>query len=1693
MYKIGTKIVATILVMIMTLANIASVGVYAVEANLEKQSTQTNHTNVYFDAYFVENEKQVHEAVKKIGEVFNLYAKVSVAEAGYLKNAKIQIKDAQAEEANFVIGNMEKKDKVQTATKTEVTLNQINKGSESIIEIPVEFPMADKIDISNFEKENIVILTGTYVDSNGKEVKIEKEIHLKLAWTNTQELVVEQQVSKYIPYQINQKAGIILQTILKTNMKDNALPTKQTQIQIQVPIIDGIAPEEVKVVSNSTNATNGEEEAVHFTKENYIYDAESKMLNITVKNEPDENGQVAWKKQAQDEFLVTYVYPKEVLSKIGKGGTEVTLNAKVEVEAYHYKATKIEAQVEDKVTLKEQISQIISFEITNHTQKISKGYIYANTKAAQKIETNYDETIAVNIGLAELTDKIVFTQKAETFVQKEGNSKGSTTVSGNHYAYYKTVTISKAQFIKLFGEEGTLQFYKGDTVIANINKDTQTDENGNYIIDISQVDCNELKIETSKPIVEGKLEMHMAKAIKGDMAYSKEQMRSFDGLLFEGIGEAYSGDTKFVEQTLENTIDMTEPETKADIVINKESLSTVVTNQNVEIKAILRTDSIDNNLFTNPTIEIILPAYIESIQVKDVKVLFDEELQIKTATLVQNADGTKSIILTLEGEQTKYSIGSVSGGTNIIITADITVNKLTPNKEAQIIMNYTNHNVSTKTRSAAEQKQTSATINFVAPTGVITTNSISNYAEGKDTLTSISGEEQTGVIETIADARNVNFAMSVINNYNNVINNIQVLGRIPSKGNKTILTSQDLSSTMNMLLQSAVQVEGIDTSKVMIYYSENGQATKDLSNSSNGWTTAPSNLANVKSYLIVVSDYIMNTGDSFNFHYTAQIPANLQHNENAYETYAVYFDNHLAAGTIQDKTEAAKVGVTTGKGAVLEASMSSNIEENIEIPEGNLIKYRVQVKNTGTEVAKNVKAAIDIPNCMSNVESDEESSLGYKYTGVTDILTIDMGTIQPGKESVKEFWMKVEKLSLKDICKNESHYTTDGQGEKYHSSEFVHTDADYKALIEMGANISAENLAKPISALVAKNTIIKSYFSTIAYSSIKSAQVLKENETYKYMIEVKSSDKTSTRENAVLTIVLPSELNYESIKVMQYNSITSQYEDKTAEANIQFDANTRTLTIQIGSIDGYYGKKLEIITKTTTLQTGIYEKEIVTKATIKADYTPEEGIKNVSNIINKAGVRITQTATIPQNSKISPGEDLSFTFTIENLSSIILNDVVFTDYLPTEFVFNNAKITNADGTIQYISTLNQDSNPEIKLNIPGKAIIKVEVNVNADLIENETSVMNKAKVTHRELGEIISNELSHTIKAYDGTLTPETEMKRISGMVWKDTNQNGMRDTDEEIIENVEVMLLNNSTGTLVTDLQGNVIIQKTGKDGSYTFTEIPQGKYTVIFLYDTANYNATTYQKDGVEEDKNSDGIDTKITLNGITRVAAITEELSVTNKNISNIDLGLVSSPKFDLKLDKTVSKITVQNPTGTAEYTYDNSKLAKRDLIGKYVDSTTLVIEYKIKVTNEGGVDAYVKKIVDYLPTGLKFNAELNRDWYTTQNGMVFNASLANTKIVPGESKEVTLLLTMKVSEDNLGLINNTAEIYEAYNDLGLEDIDSTPGNQASNEDDISSADILITIRTGKTIMFIGITIGIITIIGIGAYFIKKKVLR
>ena len=151
---------------------------------------------------------------------------------------------------------------------------------------------------------------------------------------------------------------------------------------------------------------------------------------------------------------------------------------------------------------------------------------------------------------------------------------------------------------------------------------------------------------------------------------------------------------------------------------------------------------------------------------------------------------------------------------------------------------------------------------------------------------------------------------------------------------------------------------------------------------------------------------------------------------------------------------------------------------------------------------------------------------------------------------------------------------------------------------------------------------------------------------------------------------------------------------------------------------------------------------------------------------------------------------------------------------------------------------------------------------------------------------------------------------------------------------------------------------------------------------------------------------------------------------------------------------------------------------------LNNSLVVLEYTIRVTNTGELAGNVNSIVDYMDNGLQFSSELNPDWYLSGN-MLYTNSLSNERIQPGETREVKLILTKDMTENNTGRVNNRAEIAEYYNELGKIDIDSTPNNLEQNEDDLGVADVIISISTG--VRTIGYTILILINIGLIAFAI------
>ena len=213
---------------------------------------------------------------------------------------------------------------------------------------------------------------------------------------------------------------------------------------------------------------------------------------------------------------------------------------------------------------------------------------------------------------------------------------------------------------------------------------------------------------------------------------------------------------------------------------------------------------------------------------------------------------------------------------------------------------------------------------------------------------------------------------------------------------------------------------------------------------------------------------------------------------------------------------------------------------------------------------------------------------------------------------------------------------------------------------------------------------------------------------------------------------------------------------------------------------------------------------------------------------------------------------------------------------------------------------------------------------------------------------------------------------------------------------------------------------------------------------------------------------------------------------------DIEKVKVQYFDLALRKWVTKaITTENGVKTVTETGhkaedDPEQIVKVDLKDSKINDVTVKFEYSIRVKNEGQIAGYAKEVADYIPEGLKFVKEDNPDW-KEQDGKVITEKLKDTLLKPGETAEVTILLTWINDKKNLGLKVNTAEINKDYNEEGSPDIDSTPGNKVPGEDDIDDAPVMLTVKTGQEPTYVALAGVVLVMLVSGTVLIKKFVLK
>lgn len=315
--------------------------------------------------------------------------------------------------------------------------------------------------------------------------------------------------------------------------------------------------------------------------------------------------------------------------------------------------------------------------------------------------------------------------------------------------------------MNVLGDKGTLYLLDSVTgnLISSINKDTETDENGQIIVNYPD-NIQSINIKVISPENVGKIEISTTKTI---VKNNEQVLKNSDAINMNVLTSYVYNNQEVQIENIESNVELKETDTSFDFNINRTELSAMTTNSNVEFRIVLNSNNESNKLYENPVLRLKIPNKIENIKVNSINLLYEDEMKIESAKLLDN----NILEIKLKGIQTKYKDEAIEGAI-IIINADLTTNRKTTSSTEQFVLNLNN---------GKEQKQIQKDMNIVSYVGLVTVNRISDYG-----IEVVNNEgNKLGTLELAQKQKTVKVENEIINNEENQIDNIKILGTFPTK------------------------------------------------------------------------------------------------------------------------------------------------------------------------------------------------------------------------------------------------------------------------------------------------------------------------------------------------------------------------------------------------------------------------------------------------------------------------------------------------------------------------------------------------------------------------------------------------------------------------------------------------------------------------------------------------------------------------------------------------------------------------------------------------------------------------------------------------------------------------------------------------------------------------------------------------
>ncbi len=882
----------------------------------------SNVEYVHFDAFFLRDldgdgyTEKLRGTCREIGETDNIYMELNVLTKGYLKDGVITINGNNFSLSTAIVKDAQIKNNYIGNDITRIELNQINNGTQKLLIGKVNSKIGKNI--YNYSKINSIVLTGTHVeeliDGTTIETPVEKVVNFQIDWhKQTSTKITNLSQTGYIDNIVDEDNNTVnLNFSVSTQENIKKLLLKKASIEATLPQLNGYDPTSVEVTNGAT----------------YTYNSATRELKAEKEADVNEEGTITNSISNYNTFHVKVSYPLEAYRTLGTETFQISIPIKAKYEGFNnpnpefmnpYVSSDIKTitlnylirqaqitQADFRIYVGKHIGSIYGYDTNYMISKQKPINIYFG-RTDKETDDIYNVTWQVVTGTNGETSGVIMkeTPNNEQQVSDKFIKSDLTKISMEELTTNIGISFSNPEL--MLGENGWIKVYDDETDNLIV---TFTKENWNTKY-MYEMPVKHVRVETSGTKEETSLSVYHTKELDDEYITSNYTIEEFENLKY--IQSSLSGTLgNVLSKNISNKAAYIAELSRADLSLNKTAISTQETEKNVILKINTNTSEYYNYAkWLNGSFLLKMPKDILSLDINSVTIN-NNQVNI-TSYEKYEMDGNIFIKINTENEEeTSYEIQI-----NCNLTPDPRISTRTETVELYAYNEYSPYpykpvedvyDVNDDFNITEKVHNTAKDISLISPNALLTNQIASEY-------------DQTGAV-TIApktafvskEQRSAKINIEVMNNYSNTISELVILGKIPTTNSRYILNGTELGSQFDTSMQNTGIILPVALQEIAtVYYSEQVNPNNDLSDTSNGWTTEPTDFGRIKSFLIDLGNYVLAKGEKQQFSYIINIPSGIDYNKISYSHHAVFFCLDTEEGKYRTQTEPNKLGLMISK------------------------------------------------------------------------------------------------------------------------------------------------------------------------------------------------------------------------------------------------------------------------------------------------------------------------------------------------------------------------------------------------------------------------------------------------------------------------------------------------------------------------------------------------------------------------------------------------------------------------------------------------------------------------------------------------------------------------------------------------------------------------------------------------------------